>query len=455
MANTRSKKDKSQNQNRNSGTGDSSSSNSSNPTAQEISPNNIFSPLVEETQHPSPDFRQFGSQPQQMVTQMISVAEVATKFESLTSALESTQSQMADMFKVIKSLRKAQKSGRRNKLEPTSVPSSSQESTCSRPFQSALNSKKSKSLLTPTDANLRNLSLTSDGHLDENSQPLPDLSNIRSQITRNYVEQYGPDTKTHCEVARERIVPINQIIPPKFDGTRSKARSWLKEYTHAQIINGYSETQMFAHVSVYLTGNAWNWWVFESVVNPDWDWYSFRNAFLKCYLGNDTSASLAKRIDAVRQKSDEPPFDFLTRAVELCHEYDPHMQHVEIVKRVKAGFLPDTFNLLWMQLHEDEWTLEWLKNKLLSLRPTNRKDTRDPKSGSTPRDIQAKESKPPMIVDLADWTCFNCSKKGHTIDNCDKPKSEQTIDANKKAYSIKKKAEQEVAPKLSREVNNL
>lgn len=416
--------------------------------------------LDESANHHSPDFRQFGVASQNSATNENVLIQMSSRFVSLTTAIEASQSQMSSLIQLIAANQtQAQASGA---TQASGIPSSSHSSQSSSSGTSNPTnpSRTLRRIMSNTQsiAEFRTPANTFPGGSTRRSNrqtSAPNLMNQANQRTRDYVEQYGPDIKTSCEVAPQRIMPINQVIPPKFNGDKSKARSWLKEYTHAMTVNGYDQAQMFAHVSVYLTDSAWNWWVFETRVNPDLDWYSFRHRFITCFLGEDTLAALAKRIDSVRQKSDESPFEYLTRATELCLEFEPNMPDKDIINRVAPGFLHESYNHLAMQKKKQEWTLPWLSEKVLDLRsPQSKKDIRESKSTTAASATRAPKSV--RVKDLSDWTCFNCSRKGHLIADCDQPQNEANIEANKKAYSSKRKATGDVAESTpAREVNNL
>lgn len=424
-------------------------------------PSSLSSPHGNEENDPISSFRELVSSPNDAQAQPVAAElSIDAKFEMLNSAIESTRSQMLDMFNRIMSAHNP------NVLTQTSATNEQpcgpgsilgSHHTTAGPFHSVTSSRFQSAPPPSVDVNFHHRQTDAVSTTSETSRRATanaEIRRSRAQQTRDYVNQYGPDIQAPCDFAPQQPLAINQIAPPRFDGDRTRARTWLKQYTDTMSINGYNETQMMVRVSAYLEGEAYDWLVFERYLNRELDWYSFRSRFNRYFLGGDSTAQLAKKIDSCRQKSDELAISYLTRATQLCLEFNPNMRESDIINKIAPGFREEIYNALIMLKKKDDWTLEWISDKVQDLRFSSKREPRENNSSKSTENPRAPRSKV-KVANLADWTCFNCSNKGHLIENCDQPKNEAMIEANKKAYTAQKTEREAASGKAPREINKL
>lgn len=230
---------------------------------------------------------------------------------------------------------------------------------------------------------------------------------------------------------------INQVNPTTFRGDRKKARSWLKHYENCMKINGYPDEQKFIRMPAYLEDQAEHWYDSICYTIQDNDWYSLKSNFLLHFCGHDGQSQLGKELDEAKQKINERPIDYMARIISLCHEYKPNMPEEEKIRKIAKGLLPHINDAIIASKTTDEWTIEWLRKVFLYMN-YGRDISADNKSISTRN--QGKRN------DYTNFTCPNCSTKGHHQRDCAQPRDEARIKANIEAYKMKKKQKDENTP---------
>lgn len=393
-------------------------------------------PSGDVTHNVNPNLSRFGLSPHRELRG----DDVAAKIDSLTIAVETTQSsivQVADMFKAFMS-------SFQNGINRDPPFHSANESRATSPSPAVIGdvSDHRNNFAVDENAQYNDMGARPSGnsaYRTPSRQGRPPRGNF--QFTRDVLNQYGPDIQVDGDFATPAPLAINQLPAPRFDGDRTKARTWLKEWTNIMSINGYREAEMFRRVSAYFDGEAWTWWVTENKLRPNSDWYSFRRRFLTCFLGGETLGLMSRKLESARQTSDEPPHTYFSRIVELCLEFNPHMPDHEIVNRVANGFLPEIYNSLVLQKKKSDWTLTWLDDNLLELRMAVKSANKEPQAaGTANKGARTPRQRPIVPKDISNWTCFNCNEKGHITEHCQKPKNEANILENKKAYRLKKES---------------
>lgn len=231
---------------------------------------------------------------------------------------------------------------------------------------------------------------------------------------------------------------INQINPPSFDGDRSKARSWLKEYSIIMDINSYSDKQKLIRARAYMKGDASSWINTTIHLNPHLDWTTFKDKFLRQFCGADGNAEIARRLDTARQRPDEHPSFYMCRIIDLCIELDPKMTEAEMLRRVSRGLREDIVNHLYMVRDDPNvWSIDWLTNVFSRYKMSSK-----PQLDGI-RVKPAAINSPKKLKNLSNWTCANCNVKGHIVENCPQPKDDARIEANKQAFRLKKRQEEQ------------
>lgn len=250
---------------------------------------------------------------------------------------------------------------------------------------------------------------------------------------------------------------INQINPPTYNGERSKARTWLKEYTTTMDINGYSDQQKLIRAPAYMTGDARCWYSATSQLHPEMDWSSFKKRFYVQFCGADHHAELSAKLDATKQRAEEHPSMFLSRIIDLCFQFDSNMTEQEMLRRISRGLHHTIAQQLYVaKCDESEWTIDWLTKVFSKFHSTERRPSVPSETSQNRRKTDSTSSsqgKKPR--DLSNWTCVNCDQKGHTIQNCSQPRNEERIKKGLEAIRLRKQQQKDTTATPATSVNRM
>lgn len=234
--------------------------------------------------------------------------------------------------------------------------------------------------------------------------------------------QYWPpqDPSNHYGEMSHNPIPINQIEPPRFNGDKSQARTWLRKYEGIMNINGYNDLQKFRRARAYLDGEAQQWYNAIIRLNPDADWYHLKTSLLRHFCGVDGAAALRRKLAEARQKPGEHPSSYLFRIIDACMEYNPNMPDLELLQRTCAGLNDSTYNVLAAVKDKEDWTIDWIKARFEQFKLTLERPSREvpPAESRPPKRRNPSTSAVPKVRDLSTWTCFNRSETGHLMENC-------------------------------------
>lgn len=252
--------------------------------------------------------------------------------------------------------------------------------------------------------------------------------------------EYNPDIGP----SHQPFGVINQINPPNFNGNRSEARSWLNEYDQTMNINGYGEYQKLNRVRAYLKGEASKWFTATLRLEPDLDWYAFKNRFIENYCGFNAKIKLLDELREAAQGQKEHPNTYFNRIVSICMEYDPSMSDDELKSRVIHGMNNSTYNLLLASKDNiEKWKIQWIRSMFQGLRfdtepytDLRRNKQQISKESSPVKNTTRKLTK---ARNTSNWECFNCGKKGHDHVDCTDTIDLTRIQARKEAYRREKR----------------
>lgn len=280
---------------------------------------------------------------------------------------------------------------------------------------------------------------------DQNMRPgSPVIHNLNKNredsLRRDFISSTRYDNHTMGDVSPMHTVPINQINPPKFDGDKSKARSWLKEYDETMEINGYNGQIKLKRAMAYLSGEGRQFYDVINHRNPELDWVSFKKSFLRHFCGFDARMNLLNKLNETRQTSDENPNSYAMRLLSLCYQYDNRMSEESQLERLVNGLSIPILNALIAAKDQEEWTLKWVLSKLEVMKSETKKPlTETSRKQTNPQNTQRKATSPSETQkrkprNLAEWVCFNCDQKGHVIEECKKPRDEAFVSARKEKF---------------------
>lgn len=262
----------------------------------------------------------------------------------------------------------------------------------------------------------------------------PDLSSKSFLNESEIPSQLGDITRTVA-------IPINQINPPTFFGERAKAREWLRGYNTTMEINGFDDCQKLKRAHAYLQKKAKTWHTVLLDERPRINWKTYKKEFIDRFCGPDDIIRLRKQLDSATQLPGQEPSDFAEYILNLCIQIDPEMSQVDKKRRIITGLNPSVRNMLNLNRDIDDWSLGELKRVLLKFetqeqQPRYSRSSRTQISGSR----KSSPSSPVKPKKLADWTCFNCNGKGHTIEECPRPADPEGVKAKKAEYRASKLA---------------
>lgn len=237
------------------------------------------------------------------------------------------------------------------------------------------------------------------------------------------------------------IEHINTVHPPKFNGDRARARSWLSEYESIMDANSVADSKKVTKARAFMTEFGRKWYNVTLDRIPNLTWKGFKRQFILDFCGPDAIAQLRKQLDATTQTSGEHPNEYAVRVLDLCIELNPKMSSEERVERILRGLKTHTRNILACIKPDEDWELQELLNLLAAQRVDQRSEkSQKPADQDDQRSKSPKRSREPKPKNLETWICFNCNEKGHEIDSCPKAKDEALIAARTSEYRAKRAA---------------
>lgn len=232
------------------------------------------------------------------------------------------------------------------------------------------------------------------------------------------------------------FIPINQINPPKFDGDKSQAKSWLRQYEDTMNINGYDNHQKLIRARAYLSGEAAQWLTAKHRLDRKLNWARFKVAFYRHFCGIDSMAILRRKLEESKQRNDEHPSAFLVRTIDLCEEFDHKMSDDQIVQKIAQGLNTYTYNTLAAVKDRNDWTIDWISKRFEQFKMAASElssETQLSNKATLPRSNSNSNAQIPP-KSLAAWVCFNCDSTGHLIKDCAQQLDDARIKANCEAY---------------------
>lgn len=287
-----------------------------------------------------------------------------------------------------------------------------------------------------------------DDDLDvENLQPTKGNETEANRTHRTLFEDAVSDValRTPNHHAQPLIIEMPHTIqPPKFNGDRANARTWLNEYDNIMNANSVPDAKKVVKARAFLTDYARSWFNVTESRMPNMDWPTFKRQFVLDFCGPDAMAQLRRKLDATTQKSGEHPNEYAVRLLDLCIQLNPKMPESERVDRIMRGLRIETRNILSCINPHEDWQLNTLLNLLAAQRVEHRSETSQTQPEnqnlqSSKTATTSSDSKKPM--NLKTWECFNCGQKGHDIPECKAPLDEARVRARRTAFRAEKEAQ--------------
>ena len=96
--------------------------------------------------------------------------------------------------------------------------------------------------------------------------------------------------------------PRAKIEISKYNGSDNQYVAWFnKTEEYFNIYNVTTDEDMIKYASMYLEGNAYNWYLWWKAGNQFYDWNSFKNDFFKRFQGISANEFFSK-LDRLQQK---------------------------------------------------------------------------------------------------------------------------------------------------------
>lgn len=244
---------------------------------------------------------------------------------------------------------------------------------------------------------------------------------------------------THGVRSSSSVMPAQPL--PKFNGKPEEAAAWLREYELATGLNFWSDAGRVRGVGGCLTDDAEKWFLHRYMVNipSDIKWSHFREEFCKTYFRKSDKLRLFQKILAHTQKPGDRLSTFLHDTVALCYDYDAKMSEDDVITHFLRGVRPFYKGTLCACIKDDrhlnnledairaiEDSEEDNNNKVDNRRKTFSGAKRSNSVTSNNEELgSSRERRLPK-----DYLCFNCSKAGHMLRDCDQPQDPVRIKAN-------------------------
>lgn len=206
-------------------------------------------------------------------------------------------------------------------------------------------------------------------------------------------------------------------------------------------VNGYTPQHKLLKARAYMTGTGKHWYAVTMNMHPDMSWQQFKKRFLKDFVGADNLESIARRLESAVQQQQEHPTSYAFRVLDLCVKLDAQMPDKRCVYWILRGLDHVTRNLIAVSKPHGDWTVDALLEVFSILRAQPGSIQERDVSPSTRFRARARRESPTNPVkprDLASWTCFNCDRKGHVVEDCTLPRDEDRIQRKKSEHRATK-----------------
>ena len=167
----------------------------------------------------------------------------------------------------------------------------------------------------------------------ESNIELEDLANMSlNQLTSSILKSISKIQKRNKDLK----------IPP-FDGEESyKVIDFIEEYEERGRCNDWSNSDLFNHFALYLTGNAKSWHKLTMQANdsPPTTWCSLKELFIQQYMPKDKKRYFRTLIQERKQKYSESVLQYIIDIRSLCYQMDDEMSENDIIDHLFDGFTP-------------------------------------------------------------------------------------------------------------------
>ena len=162
---------------------------------------------------------------------------------------------------------------------------------------------------------------------------LEDLANMSlDQLTSSVLKSISKIQKRNKDLK----------IPP-FDGEESyKVIDFIEEYEERDRCNDWSNSDLFNHFALYLTGNAKSWHKLTMQANdsPPTTWCSLKELFIQQYMPKDKKRYFRTLIQERKQKYSESVLQYIIDIRSLCYQMDDETSESDIIDHLFDGLLP-------------------------------------------------------------------------------------------------------------------
>jgi hypothetical protein len=129
-----------------------------------------------------------------------------------------------------------------------------------------------------------------------------------------------------------------ETTPPMFDGKKSNARRWLREYKTAAVHNGWDDVTTTRRVYFALDENTREWYYATfGEFCQSWDQFKI-NLYRRFGLDNETDALVFELVNT-RQQPGELGCQYMDKILRICRKVDLNLNESRRVKYVQNGLL--------------------------------------------------------------------------------------------------------------------